>query len=141
MKITTGLVYFGISLMTLHSAALAVELHCPASITVSQTVVRAPSTWLAANSERAHPLRGAGFTSGPPSEMAFLKPDSVTNKGKVSVVITTVGGQVMGGDWLNCIYEDTVATVAQPLPKDLKECSVIHESSITGRKLKSIQCK
>jgi hypothetical protein len=74
--------------------------------------------------------------------MAFLKPDSITKDGQLSIATTSVGGSVLGGDWLNCIYEGTAATVAQALPAGLKACRVTHALAANGdRVLKAIQCQ
>jgi hypothetical protein len=106
----------GIAMLAANGAASAVALHCPATIAVTHTVTDAPQAWQANDAQRTHALRGAGFTSGPPSKMAFLMPDSITRDGKLSIATTSVGGGVLGGDWLNCTYEGTAATVAQALP-------------------------
>lgn len=142
MRLSTFYPILGFLMVVMQKPTMALELHCPATIVVSQTVIEAPSTWVADNSQRIHKLSGAGFTYGPPREMGFLKPIETKNKGKLRIVIHEFEGVLPERDWLNCRYEGTATTVGQPIPTGIRQCDIIYE---VGRrdewKFQSIQCK
>jgi hypothetical protein len=141
MKTTTRISACLIAVIAMQSPAMAVILHCPATITVTQTATGTPANWTANNSQQSHHLIGAGFTDGPPKEMGFLKPDTI-RKGKLETNTYIVGGSTAYQNWLDCSYQGTSATLGQPIAAGLKQCVVTYSAQRASQwKLEKIECK
>jgi len=82
-------------------------------------------------------LSNIQFSSGDPSEYAWLVPD--TDK-KHSATWQFVP-KSKEGYWITCEYQLTSVTLTQRLPDDVKSCTVEYDARFSNPVPKSVRCK
>lgn len=109
----------------------AESLVCPDSIIVQENVTELPEGWFAHRGEVPHRLMKVGFFDGNPKEKAELAPEKETeNKGKWRSV-WSFDAKTAQDLWISCSYGRTAMTLAQPLKKPYKSCSVVSDTTVT----------
>lgn len=108
---------------------------CPKSIAVTETAPSVPPGFHAyqdGNPPREPSAAPATvaldrimFSDGPPTEMAWLAPES-TRKGSVEYDLTPSPGKDI---WLSCGYQATSMIMSTRLPNSVKRCQVTIEES------------
>jgi hypothetical protein len=129
-----------IVLLAVLAAALAAaaDVRCPERISTTQTLAQAVPGWTNQMDATPNLLAGVTFYDGPPKDLASLAPDETHAKGKVLAnwdLPPTPGGQY----WLVCSYSGTHITLARPLPKELRSCTVTYDPQQTVDGLPSIE--
>jgi hypothetical protein len=115
-------------------ASARVELACPEYIRTDQTLVSqaqggAPGQWHVSTSNDVvvdDKLMGEfyGFSSGPPEQMALLKPNDIADNKYSS--LSTWAFNHSETIWLVCGFEHTVIRLSRPLPAGLGKCHYRH---------------
>ena len=126
--------HFGLlalSLAAIGAAAYAADskVSCLAEIPASALHFGdAPKGWTATTQTYPLHLTAAGFSSGPPSDRAQLKPTSV-DEAKAKIVETwRFEGPYPRGKWLSCDFERGVVTLSREIPEGIRECSVVYDN-------------
>lgn len=109
-----------------NAKAVEVSMECPKEISPKDVrVVRAPTGWTAFvpfEYTPAIPLQRAGLMTGPPSDMAEIKPEG---KGGPYADLYTDMRPVKDGWWFACYYgEQPGMILSQRLPETVTECRV-----------------
>jgi len=118
--------------------AAAEDVRCPERISTTQTLSQPVPGWSNRMDASPNLLAGVTFYDGPPKDMASLVPDETHVKDKVLAswdLIPNPGRQY----WLACGYADTRVTLARPLPKELRTCTVTYDPKVTVDGLPSIE--
>ena len=103
--------------------SLAVEIQCPAHITMEPVAVRdVPEGWRAAHPVNTLPVWGVSVTVGPPEDLGVLKPTMLTLKGRKSLNWTFTPTENEKGIWLSCVYGNAPVQLARKLPNDMSTC-------------------
>lgn len=119
------------------------RVECPANIPQeSLPPAKAPAGWTA-STRGSLALHAVDLTYGPPAEMAFLKPQVVTAKGKKSVYkwselkVTSATGSV----WVACNYGRSDHTIlGKRLDDKVSECTAMDSEDKQGRFIIVLQC-
>jgi hypothetical protein len=120
------------------SLAVAGDVGCPERISTTQTLAQTVPGWTNQMDATPNLLAGVTFYDGPPKELASLVPDETHAKGKLLAswqLFPNPGRQY----WLACIYSGTRITLARPLPKELRACTVTYDPQQTVDGLPSIE--
>lgn len=125
------------------ASAAGVVLVCPSGVkTKSVELDGVPPDWQPMRTPATLALVSAGFSDGPPEQMAFLKPSTTSRKGSVHQAHWRFEGAYPQGKWLVCEYEGRVVSLAQQVPAQTSRCTVSYTS---GRdkdtKLTRIECE
>jgi hypothetical protein len=112
------------------AAATAEDVRCPASIATTQSLSGAVPGWTDKKNTSPNVLAGLTFYDGPPEEQASLAPDEKDVKGKL-VESWELFPNPPRQNWLVCIYSGTSITLARPLPKELRACTVTFDPQQT----------
>jgi len=122
------------------AAARAAPQHCPARIEVRQTATDVPAGYQPFDSEPQHQWTNAQFSEGPPSEQAWLAPDTTGRQGK-ALVNTWTFVNSPEGIWLSCGYAGTSIVVARRLPDTIRRCEVRFDMTIAPPAATAIDCR
>lgn len=124
------------------NAAVAV-LSCPPSITTKTVELEGvPTDWQTMQTPAVLALVSAGFSDGPPEQMAFLKPATIRSKGGVHQEHWRFEGAYPQGAWLVCDYEGHVVSLAQQVSPQTSRCTVSYTSGRDKQmKLTRIECE
>ncbi len=121
--------------------ATSAPIQCPARLPVSQTVDRpAPDGWRPYDSQKAHPLIGVSFWSGPPDQLGVLAPSSGVKR-RDTLIDTWPLAAAETDYWVSCEYFDTAAIVARPLGTAARTCTVRYDAKRTPPKMIDWECK
>ena len=124
-------------------ARLQQRLECPAEIAQdSFPLAKAPEGWTA-STRGSLVLHAVDLSYGPPAEMAFLKPQVVTARGKKSVYKWTElkVTSATGGVWVACSYGRSDHTVlGKRLDDKVSECTASDTEDKQGRFIVVVQC-
>lgn len=132
----------------LHGAAAAParleqRVECPAEIPQSALpLAKAPEGWTA-STRGSLMLHAVDLSYGPPADMAFLKPQIVTRKGKKSAYEWTdlMSTSANGGVWVACNYGRSDHTIlGKRLDDNVKECMATDTHDKQGHIVINIQC-
>lgn len=108
--------------------SLAADLpQCPPEIMVRQTISQSPAPWKTFNSDERHPYTGVSFSEGPPDRKVTLAPGKQT-RGRNGSVLRWSLPPSKEGYWVSCEYAQTSATIASPLPTDIRSCEVGYDN-------------
>ena len=124
--------------------AAITSLSCPESITTQQSGA-AIDGWGVSESvpNQKHLLRAAGFSDGPPKDLAQLRPRIQSSKtGNKSIY--GFEGVAADGYWLECSYNDTRVVASKKIPAELKSCIVTYGAENRAHPepaIKSIVCR
>jgi hypothetical protein len=119
------------------------RVECPAEIPQEALpLAKAPAGWTA-STRGSLLLHAVDLTYGPPAEMAFLKPQVVTTKGKTSVYkwpelkVTSATGSV----WVACSYGRSDHTIlGKRLDDNVSECTAADSEDTQGRFVIVVRC-
>lgn len=101
-----------------------------------------PSDWQTTQTPSTLALVSAGFSDGPPEQIAFLKPATTSSKGNIHQVHWRFEGAYPQGAWLVCDYEGHVVSLAQQVPPQTSRCTVSYTSGRDRQmKLTRIECE
>lgn len=121
-----------------------IRIDCPAEIPEDGIEVRAaPQGWSPSVRGRIL-LTSIDISDGPPSEMAFLKPDSTGgSKGKSFDRWTQLAtARTSHGAWIACNYGGAGAIVlGQRLPENVSECRANYTQTREGWTAISFSCR
>ncbi|RQU21781.1 hypothetical protein DF153_10715 [Burkholderia cenocepacia] len=121
--------------------ATSAPVQCPARLPVSQTVNGpAPDGWRPYDSQKAHPLIGVSFWSGPPDQLAMLARSSGVKR-RDTLVNTWPLATAQTDYWVSCEYFDTAAIVARPLGTAARTCTVRYDAKRTPPTMIDWECK
>jgi hypothetical protein len=123
-------------------APLEQRIECPAEIAqTSLPPANAPAGW-SSSTRGGMVLHAVDLSYGPPSEMAFLKPQVVTARGKKSIYKwTELMGSAAGGVWVACSYgrSDNIV-LGKRLDDKVSECTATDTEDKQGRLVIVVQC-
>ncbi len=120
-----------IAALPLH--ALADTLRCPPEVmAASVNVAGVPAPWTVHDQPNKLKVVSVGFSDGPPSDRANLKPDETHRKGHLTVAKWKFEGTYPKGKWLSCVYEGGLFSLAQELPPGVLACAVTYEKTKNG---------
>lgn len=126
---------------TIGDHALAVEVQCPASIAIKETLDQTPpDKWAVRADTSIRYLAGATFFDGNPDQQRSLAPSRdlfSPGKGKDKLAIWQFARRDVP-IWLSCRYQDTGISLTKELPNTFKECRVSYGPGLV---IKSIQCE
>ena len=130
-------------LATPSANAAGSALACPPSITTKAVVLDgAPAEWQTTQTPSTLALVSAGFSDGPPEQMAFLKPTKTSSKGSVHQAHWQFEGAYPQGAWLVCEYEGRVVSLSQQVPSQTSRCTVSYTRKRDKQmKLTRIECE
>jgi hypothetical protein len=116
----------------------AEDVRCPAVISTSQTLTQTVPGWTGQMDGTPNILASVTLYDGPPKEQASLAPDENRLKGKLMATwdLAPNPGREY---WLACGYSGTRVTLARPLAKDLRSCTVTYDPKQTVDGLPSIE--
>jgi hypothetical protein len=124
-------------------ARLEQRIECPAEIQQeSLPLARAPAGW-SASTRGSLLLHAVDLSYGPPSEMAFLKPEIVTLPGKKAIYKWTelLATNATGGVWVACNYGRSDNTIlGKRLDDKVSECTATDTEDKQGRLVIIVQC-
>ena len=110
--------------LTVPGISAAIEVQCPARITMEPIVVRdVPEGWRTSQPTSSLPVWGVRVTVGPPEELGVLKPEIYTVQGHTTFNWTFIPAENERGIWLSCSYGNAPVRLAQKLPKGLSTCT------------------
>ena len=124
-------------------ARLVQRVECPAEISrESHPLAIAPEGWTA-STRGSLVLHAVDLSYGPPAEMAFLKPQVVTTRGKKpfykwpEVKVTSA----TGGVWVACSYGRSDHTIlGKRLDDKVSGCTATDSEDKEGRFIIVVQC-
>ena len=125
-----------------HSAEHKVE--CPAEVPASALhAADAPAGW-SSSLRGGLLLHAVDLSFGPPSEMAFLKPDTVPGKAMrgIDKWADLQVGRGVGGIWIACNYGGSDHVIlGKRLDDKVTECSAKYGKDAQGGQLIDVRCK
>jgi hypothetical protein len=127
------------ALIGLPASASAAPMHCPGQITVEQRAIQLPADLQAFDSEARHVWVNAQFSDGPPSEQAWLAPDSTHENGKSVTNIWRFTASA-SGTWLACGYTGTSLVAAFRLPDSVRSCEVRYDKTFSPPAATAVDC-
>ena len=140
--LVSGILICAVNIPVAHAAT--VLLVCPDSIASVQST-SAIAGWEAYDRrpDGKHLLRGAGFTNGPPKELAALRPEITQPTKKITKNTYLVESSSASGAWLECAYSDTRIVLTQRLPAGIDVCEITYTSRPVHPEplVRSIVCK
>lgn len=124
-------------------AAFGERIECPAEIPQeSLPLAKAPQGW-ASSTRGSLALHAVDLSYGPPSEMAFLKPELVQVRGKRPFYKWTelLANSATGGVWVACNYGRSDHTIlGKRLDDRVSECIATDTEDKQGRHVIVVQC-
>ena len=99
--------------LTLPFAAVAAEIHCPASITETPTVSTEEKQWLVVATSGVRQLEHVGIYLGNPSEYGAQVPDATKTADKKETVTWRFLRSATDTFWIGCSYLGTTAMLFQ----------------------------
>lgn len=122
---------------------LVQRVECPAEIAQdSLPLAKAPAGWTS-STRGSLVLHSVDLSYGPPAEMAFLKPQVVTARGKKSVYQWTElrVTSATGGVWVACNYGRSDHTIlSKRLDDKVSQCTAMDSEDKRGRLVIVVQC-
>lgn len=119
------------------------RVECPAEIAQeSLPPAKAPEGWTA-STRGSLLLHAVDLSYGPPAEMAFLKPQVVTRRGKQPVYKWTElkVTSTTGGAWVACNYGRSQHTIiGKRLDDNVSECTATDSEDKLGRLVIVVEC-
>lgn len=119
------------------------RVECPAEIPQeSIPLVKAPEGWTS-STRGSLTLHAVDLSYGPPAEMAFLKPQVVTARGKKSVDKwrELMATSANGGVWVACNYgRSDHVILGKRLDDKVSECTATDTEDKQGRLVIVVQC-
>lgn len=129
----------------LFAAASPAQIHCPASIDVSEHANRVDAGWEATPDEgrRGYSLEQVSFYDGHPREMASLVPDDSTQNGMSRSSRWTFSRNAERPIWVACSYQNTRLMMTRALPPSTHRCVLKEQLLPSGATLKidGISCE
>ena len=124
-------------------ARLVQRIECPAEIAQeSLALAKAPEGWTS-SMRGSLMLHAVDLSYGPPAEMAFLKPQVVTARGKKPIYKWTelMAHSATGGVWVACNYGRSDHTIlGKRLDDKVSECTATETEDSQGRFVIVVQC-
>jgi hypothetical protein len=119
------------------ASARAAPQRCPEGLQVEQRAVNVPSSFQVFEAEARHKWVSAQFSDGPPSEQAWLAPDSSRKSGASFISVW----QLSPGSWLACGYTGTSLVAAFRLPDSVHTCEVRYDTTFSPPAATAIDCR
>ncbi len=127
-------------IVVLAGPAVAAPVQCPADLAVGQHVTTTPTGWQAFETESRHPWTNVQLSDGPPSQQAWLAPDS-TRKDKTSFTNVFTLFASPSGNWLSCVYGDTNMILSARLPGKVTHCEIRYRTEVDPAMATAIDCR
>jgi hypothetical protein len=124
-------------------AASAIGFHCPGSLAQQAVVDRLPAGWSVHGPPAEERLQRIAFYDGDPAGLGALAPDATRRSGLVETSTWTFADGDSARVWLGCLYRDTAAVVARPLPGGLTQCTTVLRLTPLGdpSEAGAVQCR
>lgn len=97
---------------------------CPEYVSATSASAEAPASWKVFSQPNKLKAVSAGFSDGPPSDVAYLKPNETRRVGRREIVIWKFEGPYQNGKWLSCDYEGRVVSLAKEIPEETSRCEI-----------------
>lgn len=126
------------------SNIFAEPLVCPKTIEVKESVMNTPKGWTAVSDGIPHPLKGVEFFEGNPEKLGGLSPEQENPQNGLLYSIWDFDPKTAKNLWVSCTYGRTAMTLARPVNKVYKRCTVKSNMMVMvdGQpELMSIECK
>jgi len=120
----------------------AEEIHCPETISVTQSLAKQEQGWKASTSDTPARLAGVTFLDGPPEQKASLVNDGESRVNGKQIATWRFGAKSQ--IWLSCRYANSSIVLSRALPKGTAACSVTYNprETIAGLpSIEKIECK
>lgn len=108
----------------------AEQLFCPEAMNVQEIVKDVPAGWTPVSENIRHPLKRVAFFDGNPVEKAELIPTKDTKKKKLQYTTWKFDAVTAKNLWISCSYGQTSQTLARPVNKLYKQCTLRHDPGI-----------
>lgn len=115
-------------------AAVAAEIHCPASITETPTVSTEEKQWIVVAIPGERHLERVGIYLGNPSESGAQVPDSTKTIKKKETVTWRLTRSETDTFWVGCSYGGTTAMLFQKVDTSVAACVASYDLLPSGRR-------
>ena len=127
------------------STCLAVDLQCPASVQISESLANQIPPWEAVvdQGRGGYNLDNVGLYSGHPKNKAAVVPDKTTRSKGLAKTTWRFPQKKSADFWISCSYANTSILLTRQLPDGLSHCEVTSELLPSGSVLgiRSITCE
>ncbi|WP_350029198.1 STY0301 family protein [Caballeronia sp. AZ10_KS36] len=131
----------GAALLAASGAAAAMEIACPARVTMQPAVITdAPDGWQPQQRRTTLSVQDVVVTIGPPEERHDLKPDITMVNGRRSYNWRFVAAENEHGVWLSCGYGNTIL-LSQKLSTPVAQCQAQEPIVENGYRKLVITCR
>lgn len=115
-------------------AAVAAEIHCPASVTETPTVSTEEKQWIVVAIPGERNLERVGIYLGNPSEYGAQVPDSTKTVKKKETVTWRLTRSETDTFWVGCSYVGTTAMLFQKVDAKATTCVASYDLLPSGRR-------
>ncbi len=131
------------TLATAGTAPPATEFRCPATLAQAPVADGVPPGWVVHGSAGELALQRALFYDGDPVGLGARAPDATRRSGLTETSTWLFGPADSAQVWIGCLYRDTTAVVARPLPGGLRQCTTTLRLTALGDPAGpvSVQCR